>query len=189
MRPMNHLGTKTLENDRLLLRRFKLGDAQAMYDNWASDPEVTRYLTWPRHADVKASKSIIKEWIPQYKNKDYYQWAIVLKDSGDMPIGSIGAEKADDKINAVSIGYCIGRKWWNRGITSEALSLLVRFFFDEVHANRIESRHDPRNPNSGKVMEKCGLRYEGTRREGDRTNQGICDTKHYAILAKDYRGK
>lgn len=65
----------------------------------------------------------------------------------------------------VHVGYCIGKKWWHQGITSEALAALINFFFKEVKANRIESRHDPRNPNSGKVMEKCGLIYEGTIRQ------------------------
>jgi aminoglycoside 6'-N-acetyltransferase I len=62
----------------------------------------------------------------------------------------------------------------------------VRFFFEDVGVNRIESRHDPRNPNSGKVMQKAGLRYEGTSLESDWNNQGICDAANYAILAKDY---
>ena len=86
----------------------------------------------------------------------------------------------------VHIGYCIGRTWWNKGYTSEALKELLRFFFEEVGVNRIESRHDPRNPNSGKVMLKCGLNYEATLRQSDKNNQGICDAAHYAILAEEY---
>jgi ribosomal-protein-alanine N-acetyltransferase len=86
----------------------------------------------------------------------------------------------------VHIGYCIGQKWWNQGITSEALGLLIPFFFSEVKINRIEARHDPRNPNSGKVMLKCGLSYEGTMREADWNNQGVCDCACYAVLAKDF---
>ena len=86
----------------------------------------------------------------------------------------------------VHIGYCIGRKWWNNGITSEALKELIRFFFEEVCVNRIESRHDPRNPNSGKVMTKHGLKYEGTMRQSDINNQGICDAAFYALLSEDY---
>lgn len=56
------------------------------------------------------------------------------------------------------IGYCIGRKWWKQGITSEALKAVIDFLFDEVKTNRIEARHDPRNPNSGLVMKKCGMK-------------------------------
>ncbi len=74
-----------------------------------------------------------------------------------------------------------------QGFTSEALSRLICFFFEEVKVNRIESRHDPRNPNSGKVMMKCGLKHEGgTSRQSDWNNQGICDASFYGMLASDY---
>lgn len=86
----------------------------------------------------------------------------------------------------VHVGYCIGKKWWNRGVTSEALNALIKYFVDEVGANRIESRHDPLNQNSGKVMMKCGLKYEGTMRKADINNQGICDYSMYALLGEEY---
>lgn len=76
------------------------------------------------------------------------------------------------------------QKWWKQGITSEALTAIVKFFFEEVGINRIETRHDSKNPNSGKVMMKCGLKYE--HREADWNNQGRCDSAMYALLAKDY---
>lgn len=59
------------------------------------------------------------------------------------------------------------------------------FFFDIVGVNRMESRHDPRNANSGAVMRKCGMRYEGTLRQSDWNNQGICDASWYALLAEE----
>jgi ribosomal-protein-alanine N-acetyltransferase len=89
----------------------------------------------------------------------------------------------------VHIGYCIGKKYWNQGITSEALNRIIKFFFEEVGVNRIESRHDPNNPNSGKVMKKCGMKYEGTIRQADINNQGICDYSEYGILAEEYYNK
>ena len=183
---MKHRGTKVLETDRLLLRRFTVGDANAMFNNWASDPEVTKYLVWPPHEDVEVSRDVLYEWVSCYREKEYYQWAIVLKENGDEPIGSIGVAIRNDVTEMVHIGYCVGKKWWNQGITSEALGALVKFFFLKVRVNRIESRHDPRNPNSGKVMMHCGLKYEGTHREADINNQGICDIAVYAILARDY---
>lgn len=184
---MKHLGTKNLVTDRLILRRFTIEDADAMFNNWASDPEVTKYLMWPYHKTVEISHSVLMDWTSQYNKDDYYQWAIILKENGDEPIGSIAVVRNNDTIEMVHIGYCIGRKWWKQGITSEALSALVKFFFEEVGVNRIESRHDPRNPNSGKVMMKCGLKYEGTHQEADWNNQGRCDCAMYAILAKDYK--
>ena len=88
--------------------------------------------------------------------KDFYQWAITLKENGEEPIGSISVVSKDDSIEMVHIGYCIGRKWWHRGVTSEALKEVIRFFMEDVQVNRVESRHDPRNANSGKVMKNAG---------------------------------
>lgn len=183
---MKHCGTQTLETKRLILRRFTVRDADAMYTNWASDPEVTRYLTWPAHAGVETSRAVLADWTAAYAQESCYQWAIVLKDSADEPVGSIGAVNVSDDIAAVQIGYCLGRRWWHQGIMSEALGAVMDFFFDAVGCNRVACRHDPRNPHSGMVMQKCGMKYEGTQRSADRNNQGICDTSWYALL-KDER--
>ena len=184
---MKHAGTKIIETERLILRRFELTDAQAMYKNWANDSEVTKFLTWKPHGSVEISKNIIKSWVNDYKNKNYYQWAIVLKINENEPIGSISIVRQDEEIGMVHVGYCIGKNWWNQGITSEALSALIDYFVNEVGANRIESRHDPLNPNSGKVMMKCKMKYEGTMRKADINNQGICDYSMYALLSEEYK--
>ncbi|GHV72422.1 GNAT family acetyltransferase [Spirochaetia bacterium] len=185
---MKHFGTRTLETERLILRKFSLNDAEHMYKNWANDNDVTKFLTWKTHENVNVSKSVLEEWTSKYYNEDFYNWAIVLKSINE-PVGSIGVVKQNDEIKMVHIGYCTGKKWWNKGITSEALAVLIKYFFEEIGINRIESRHDPNNPNSGKVMKKCGLKYEGTMRQADKNNQGICDYSEYGILAEEYFNK
>ena len=92
----------------------------------------------------------------------------------------------DEKIGSTEIGYCMGENWWHQGIMSEALEAVLRFLFEEVGFNRIESRHDPHNPHSGGVMRKCGMTYEGTFRDADWNNQGLCDAAHYAILRREW---
>ena len=156
-----------------------------MYKNWASDSEVTKFLTWPTHSSEKVSQAVLGGWISQYSDKRFYQWAIVPKNDGAEPIGSISVVEMKENVSAVQIGYCIEKKWWHKGITSEALKAVMDFLFDTVDANRIEAKHDPRNPNSGKVMKKCGMKYEGTLRGADRNNQGICDICYYGLLKSD----
>lgn len=182
---MKNCGTQRIETDRLILRRYKIEDADAMYKNWASDSEVTKFLTWQPHSSVDVSRSIIENWLKEYSDEKYYQWAIVLKDNGNEPIGDISVVHMNEDISMVHIGYCLGRAWWRRGIMSEALKAVTDFMFDTVEVNRVESRHDPRNPNSGKVMQKCGMKYEGTLRSADRNNQGICDACYYALLRSE----
>ena len=182
---MNHLGTKTIETERLILRPFTMEDAEPMLRNWASDPEVTKYLTWPAHGNVEISRWVLLDWTSQYEKPDYYQWAMVLKETGE-PIGSIAAVKVNDSAQWVEIGYCLGRNWWRQGIMSEALRALIVFFFEKVRVGRIQAAHDPRNPNSGAVMRKCGMTCEGTLRRAGRNNQGICDEVVYGILREEY---
>lgn len=183
---MNHTGTAKIATKRLLLRQFTDRDAAAIFNNWASDEKVTQFLRWPTHESIEITENILKEWVNSYKNKDFYQWAIVFKESSDEPIGTIGVVDKNDKLNIVNIGYCIGSKWWNQGITSEAFLAIIPFLFDEVQVNRIEAQHDPNNPNSGKVMIKCGLKYEGILRQADFSNKGIVDASVYSLLAIEY---
>jgi Acetyltransferases, including N-acetylases of ribosomal proteins len=123
--------------------------------------------------------------IVAYPQPTTYDWGIELKEIGQV-IGSISVVRQNNDVGSVHIGYCIGRHWWNKGITSEAFAAVISYLMDEVKVNRIDPRHDPRNPYSGKVMEKCGLRYEGTLKESDQNNQGICDASWYALLRKNY---
>lgn len=181
---MKHLGTQAIETPRLRLRRFTMEDAQAMYDNWAKDPEVTRFLTWQPYTGVECADEILAVWTKEYEKPDFYQWAIELKDLGQ-PIGSISVVSHNDKAQLAHIGYALGRQWWHQGIMSEALQAVMDYLFDEVGMNRLESRHDPNNPNSGKVMMKCGMIYEGTMRQSDWNNQGICDSSWYALLRSE----
>ncbi len=182
---MKNSGTQRIETDRLILRRYVIEDADAMYKSWASDSEVTKFLTWQPHSSVEVSRGIIENWLKEYSDEKYYQWAIVLKDNGNEPIGDISVGQVNEDISMVHIGYCLGRAWWRRGIMSEALKAVMDFMFDTVEVNRVEARHDPRNPNSGKVMQKCGMKYEGTLRSADRNNQGICDACYYALLRSE----
>lgn len=182
---MKHCGTQRLETDRLILRRYIKEDAAAVYKNWASDKEVTKFLTWPVHSSQKVSQRVIDDWVNQYSSESYYHWAIVLKDNGDEPIGDIAVVYMKENTSTAHIGYCIGRSWWNKGITSEAVKAVMDFLFVVVDVKRIEARHDPRNPNSGKVMKKCGMKYEGTLRSSDWNNQGVCDACYYALLKSE----
>ena len=181
---MNHCGTYTIETKRLLLRKFMVEDAEAMFQNWASDKEVTKFLTWPAYTSLDTAIHILNEWTASYEKPDFYQWAIVPKNLNE-PIGSISVVSINEKTQMVEIGYCIGRPWWNRGITSEALSAVINFMFDQVGANRVQAKHDVNNPHSGLVMKKCGMKYEGTLRSADVNNQGVCDVSIYALLKSD----
>ena len=181
---LTHKGTQTIETSRLILRRAVREDAEPMFRNWASDPEVTKFLTWPPHENVEVTQNLLERWTTEYEKDDYYHWMIVLKEIGQ-PIGSLLVTTVG-RAQSAHIGYCIGQKWWHKGIMHEAVQAVIKYLFEKVGYHRVEAMHDPNNPNSGRVMRKCGMKYEGTTRASDRNNQGICDADHYAILRSDW---
>ena len=98
---MNHVGTKVIETERLILRPFSIEDARPMFDNWASDPEVTKFLTWPAHGSVAITEMILSDWVQGYEKANHYNWAITLKAEGDRPVGNISAVGVDNRIDSV----------------------------------------------------------------------------------------
>ena len=75
---LTHVGTQSIETERLMLRRFKAEDVQQMFDNWAKDPENVKYLSWQAHKDIGETNKVISDWIEEYKNNNSYRWCIKL---------------------------------------------------------------------------------------------------------------
>ena len=182
---LNHKGTNIIETERLILRPFRSEDAPVMFRNWAGDREVPKYLTWNVHRSVADTENVVNMWVAQYNDIKTYNWIIVLKELGE-PIGSIGVCRIYDNIDGAEIGYCIGKPWWGKGIMTEAFSAIIPYLF-EVGFNRIEAAHAVKNPASGRVMQKCGLKYEGTFRQFFRSTAGeLLDISFYSILRDEY---
>ena len=159
---LKHTGTIRLETNRLNLRLFALDDTEAMFRNWASDDEVTKFLSWPTHSNISITEKIVLGWIDAYNEDDFYHWAIELKNSGEV-VGGITVVNKSDQNERCEIGYCIGKDFWGQGITTEALKRVMDFLFNEVGYHRIEALYDTANAASGRVMEKAGMKYEGIR--------------------------
>lgn len=185
---MNKAGTQRIETQRLILRRFVIEDYEAMYTNWCCDPEVAKYLTWPAHPNADVTRSILEEWIPLYNNGDYFNWVMELKETRTI-VGNISVVKIREDIESALIGYCMSRSYWGQGLMPEALRAVMDYLFDVVGMNRVEACHDINNPKSGRVMDKAGMKYEGTLREAGRNNQGIIDEVWYALVRsqRDFR--
>ena len=169
---MRYVGTQELETERILLRRLLPQDADMMYQNWASDPAVTRWLRWEPHKNAAETRELLTAWATLYPNPDYYQWAMVEKATGQV-FGSISLVNSllgepqvrtewpglDLIDGAWEPGYCIGQKWWNKGFTTEALQAVVDFWFTQTDGQFLTCCHAVDNPASGRVMEKAGFVY------------------------------
>ena len=181
---MKHIGTRELETERLLLRKISVNDAEAMYNNWASDDIVTKYVTWPTHQSVEDSKEILKMWESEYEQDNCYRWAIELKEEKKL-IGDIDVCRISEVNETAEIGYCISRDYWNRGIVTEAAKKVVEYLLKEAGFYRIEAQHHLDNPASGKVMQKIGMKYEGVIRGARIVKGEHIDVAMYSILKID----
>ncbi len=181
---LHHIGTQTIQTERLILRRFRPEDAPRVFDVWASDPEVSRYLRWTPHANADETAKVVAAWADSYENPRTYHWAICLPDGG--AIGSIGIFMISDHDETADAGYCIGKAYWGNGYTTEALRAAIAYMFERVRLNRIETYHAVNNPASGKVMQKAGMVHEGHARQKYRGREGFEDSELYAIVREDW---
>lgn len=186
---MEHKGTIRLETERLILRRFTMEDVEPSYKNWTSDVDTTRYVTWNTHTDVGMTHGLLEYWIKNYEDIGVYQWAIELKETGDV-MGTVLVSHKSTYLHCAHLGYCLGSKFWHKGYATEALKRVIKFLFEEVGFIRIEARHDVENYRSGEVMKKCGMKFEGTLRKYDKNKKNeMIDSNLYAIIDDDYYGK
>lgn len=145
-----------LETERLILRELIEDDAEEMFKNWANDDEVSKYVRWSTHKDVKETKEYIKAEQEKCRNENCYNWGIVLKEENEL-IGAIGAFPSED--NRIEIGYNIGKKHWRKGYTTEALKRVIKYLNIEEGIYRFRCAHAVLNPASGAVMRKAGFIY------------------------------
>lgn len=182
---INHKGSQKIKTERLILRKFKISDAEYMFNNWASDPEVTKYLSWPYHKELATTKKIINIYLEEYKSSEVYNWAIVPKEYGEV-IGSITVVEMSNEKEQCEIGYCISKSYWNQGITTEALKAVIRYLINKIGFKRVQAKHNSDNSASGKVMLKAGMEYEGRLRKYNKNNSGeLVDCDMYSILKED----
>lgn len=182
---LHHCGTVPLSTPRLILRRFSVDDTRPMFENWACDPDVTRYLTWRAHMTSRETRDVLEYWESQYKRPDFYEWAIVPKDYG-RPIGSIGMSRIARMKTVMELGYCIGKDWWGQGICPEAAEAVLRLMFETVGCSSVIAMHALPNENSGRVMEKCGMHRKDCPPEPVRTENGLFYCRVYELDRAEY---
>ena len=154
---------RELKTQRLLLRRIRREDARRIYDCWASDPEVTPYVTWDPHDSPAVTRSVVDQWLAAYARPDTYRWGICLSDSGEL-IGMIDVVGYRD--GCPLIGYCLGRAYWNRGYATEALRAVTEELFAAgYHTLLIEAVDE--NIGSNRVIRKNGFEFTGSRLPGE----------------------
>lgn len=182
---MNKLDTILIETDRLILRPLKVDDAVEMFNNWASDELATMYMPWDRHTEISVTIEYLKMLEEQYKTEKIYNWGIVIKEENIL-IGTITFVGLSERHRVAEIGYIIGSNWWGNGYVVEAGKALLNYGFHKLGLNRIQAIYHVENTSSGRVLEKLGMKYEGTMRECRLVKGEFISVKQYSILKNEY---
>ena len=173
-----------LETDDLILRKPARKDAKDVF-GYASDPEVARYVLWEPHRSLSETRSFIRFLRSRIRAGYPSSWVVVLKETGHV-IGTIGFIWYSDVNRSAELGYSFSREYWNHGYATQSLQAVINAAFNSMPLNRLEAQHDIRNPASGRVMEKCGLRQEGILRNRIVNKGEYVDVALYAILRSDW---
>jgi ribosomal-protein-alanine N-acetyltransferase len=149
-----------ITTERLVLRPFTPGDAPAI-QTLASDRAIAASTLLIPHPYPEGAAA---EWIAGHDDaSNNHVFAIVLRDGAE-PMGAIGLH-VDRNHDRAEIGYWIGVPYWNRGYVTEAANAIVGYVFDSLGLNRVFAFHFTANPASGRVLQKIGMRREGTLRQ------------------------
>lgn len=174
----------TLTTNRLLLRPFQLSDASDV-QRLAGDRDVASTTLRIPHP---YKDGMAEEWIGTHADKftkgEAVSLAMTLRDAG-MLVGAVGLEICKEHSRS-ELGYWIGTPYWGQGYATEAAKALVEHGFQIIGLNRIYAHHIVRNPASGRVMLKIGMRHEGTLRQHTKKWDAFEDVEVYGMLKCDF---
>lgn len=153
------LSHTTLETPRLTLRPWRESDLTDFYE-YASVPGVGEMAGWPHHRSMEVSKTILDSFIDE-KNV----FALVFRETGKV-IGSLGLHPSwasDDPryrgLKVKEVGYVLAKDYWGRGLMPEAVTAVIDFCFEQLDLDALTVGHFTTNPQSKRVIEKCGFAF------------------------------
>lgn len=150
----------TFTTKRLTLRPPVLADADAVFHNYAQDPEVTRFLVWRPHVDVAETESFLESCLERWNSGEELTWVITLHGS-DEAIGMV-AVRPDGHI--AEIGYVLARSYWDQGLMTESVRRVKEWLCGSPEIYRVWATCDVENLSSARVLEKVGMQREGVLR-------------------------
>ena len=174
----------TLETERLTLRKIKASDYKDMYD-YAKRPEVTRFLLWDEHPNEDYTRKYLECLQTQYEDGLFYDWGVICRSDGKL-IGTCGFTSVDVLNMRGEVGYVINPDYRGNGFAGEALEAVLDFGFNVIGLHRIEARYMVGNNESRRVMEKCGMTFEGVLRGFMDVKDRYRDIGICSILAPEY---
>lgn len=176
---MKHLGTQLLETDRLILRKVQQNDAEELISSYINQDEFLYYANKNKLTLLQLKEQIAKT-LENYKDNDYYDWVITLKNSGKI-VGAINL-KANTTADYVEFNYAIDNRHINNGYMTEALLVVKEFCFKTLEVKRFQGGCCIENIASKRVMEKCGMECEGILKSAIKLIDGYHDMYLFSAI-------
>lgn len=176
------INPEVLFGERIVLRKMTTKDIDDVFE-YASDSRVSQYLLWCPHKSREFTKKYLSFIDRKYKKAEFYDYAIEYK--GKM-IGTCGFTSFSIENGCGEIGFVLNPSYWGMGIAKEAAELVIKYGFEVLGLNRIEARYMAENRQSGRVMEKCNMKFEGVLRSQLLVKGTYRDIGIYSILRSEY---
>lgn len=150
-----------IETERLILRKIRMDDTDAIFAGWALDKEVTHYLTWRPHQRIEQTQAFVQSCLSAWEHESRFPYMITLKES-EAVIGMIDPRIEGSK---VGIGYGAAHAYWGKGFITEATRAIIEWAFQQPSIYRVYATTDVENVASQRVLEKVGMQCEGILRK------------------------
>ena len=154
---MNSSIPETIETERLILRRPRIGDAREVFDRYAKDPDVTKYMSWPTHRSIEVTERVVEFWVEQWQGPKGGAYLITDRTTNKI-LGSTGFDLM--KPYVASTGYVLAKNEWGKGYATEALAAIVEVARSDG-TQRLFAYCHYEHQNSAHVLEKCDFEFEG----------------------------
>jgi RimJ/RimL family protein N-acetyltransferase len=151
---------KILQTERLRLRKPRLADAETIFREYASDAEVTRYVSWRAHQTIDETREYMRVCLAAWDVGKAFQWVIERKDDNQL-MGMIAARV---QAHRWELGYVLARRYWGHGYMSESVKGLIDWALKGADVFRVWAVCDVENLASARVMERAGMQREGVLR-------------------------
>jgi ribosomal-protein-alanine N-acetyltransferase len=151
---------ESFSTERLLLRKPRKADAPLIYESYAQDPEVSRFLTFRPHGSVRETEAVVERFLAGWSSGKSFCWMIFRRDGQEL-VGSIAAREHD----GLNLGYLLAKPYWKCGFMSEALQMIVSWGFSESSIFRVWAVCDTDNHASARLLARNGFQLEGLLRK------------------------
>jgi len=176
-----------IKGKKIILRQLKKADDKSLF-KYANDRLISQYTMVPYPYTLAMAQAFIKDTAKKIKADVSYDFGIVAEGSGEV-VGMTAIRVIEGKAKVGEIGYWLGRKYWGKGIVSEAVTMMLKFAFKDLKLNKVHAKVMRPNTASIKILGKNNFMLEGMLRKHEYKLGKIHDVLVFGLLKEEYKKK